>query len=285
MRRVVVVGVLMMVSRIVLAWQWPVQDPVVAASFGQSSGSAYFRGVALTGGAQPVFPVAPGTVIYVREESDAPPVGTGTMVVVEHDRGFRSVYGHLETGTTPAAGTVVDEATRIGVMGQTGMVAQPTLQLEIIDTEAAAYVNPFALLPALNDMVAPRVSRVFAQSAGALYDLGGTTAIPAGEYVLLAECSDEWAVRSGRQGAPYAVSLYVDGQERWSVTFDSIVFVDGEARAKPGPETGHDGVYAEGGLYRLGGVVIPVGRTIVEVVAADYQGNEDSVRLAVDGLP
>ncbi len=267
------------------AWQWPTDAPTVVATFGQSAGTAYQRGITLGGGVQPVFPVAAGTVIYVRSDRDVPALASGTTVVVEHDRGFRSVYAHLLEGSTPEPGTPVTEETQIGLVGQTGMTASPRLRLDIIDTSTGVYVNPLILLPELPDPVDPQITSLYAQSDSAFYDLGPTSTVPAGEYELLVECIDGWTARAPDRGAPYALLLVVDGQERASITFDNISYVEGEARVQPGPAIGHDELYAGTNLYRLDAVIVPVGRTIVEIIVEDYKGNRATSRVEMVGVP
>jgi hypothetical protein len=265
-------------------WQWPVSDPVVNGTFGQSVGGGYLRGILISAGEQPVYPVAEGEVIFVREEGSEPRTGLGTVVVVQHERGFRSLYAHLVPGSAPEAGSIVTEETQIGVVGQSGVPDSPMLQVQVIDTETGSYVNPLVLLPRREDPLQPRILNVFAESRGALYSLTDNQSLPAGEYTLLVECSDLTS-RGSNAVAPYSLSLLVDGREEFALSFDSIVHEDGAARVSTGPPLSHDALYAGTDLYRLGQIVLQTGRTILEIVAHDYEGNESSIVLPIAGMP
>ncbi len=283
-RAVIVFGLLVAAAASSMAWQWPVETFSPSVSFGQSSGDAYSRGMELIGGVQPVYPVTAGTVIYVRGSHDAAPSQLGTTVVVEHDRGFRSFYGHLEEGTTPEPGTVVTEATQIGLVGETGTAGRPTLFFSILDTEAGAYVNPLLLLPAVEDLAAPTVISILAQSETSLYDLSAGSDLSAGEYLLLVECEDRW-VRAGELVTPYSVVVLVDGQEHLVITHDRIGFSDGYPRVEPGPPVPYDDLHIGERGYVTGRFTVPIGRTLIEVVVSDFSGNDASVVIEVIGIP
>ena len=285
MNRVLVAfGLLVVAATSSVAWQWPTENFSASTVFGQSSGGAYSRGMELIGGVEPVYPITAGTVIYVREPHDGSPSQLGTIVVVEHDRGFRSFYGHLEEGTAAEPGAVVTESTQIGTIGQTGAAGHPTLFLSILDTESGAYVNPLLLLPAIEDLVAPTVISVLAQSEISLYDLSAGSAVPTGEYLILVECEDRWS-RAGELITPYSVVVLVDGQEQMAITHDRIVFADGYPRVLPGPPVPHDGMRAGERGYLAGRITVPIGRTLIEVLVSDFSGNATSVVIEALGIP
>ena len=283
-RALIVFGLLVAAAASGMAWQWPTETFSPSVAFGQSSGGAYSRGMELIGEVQPVYPITAGTVIYVRGSDENSPSQLGTTVVVEHDRGFRSFYGHLEEGTTPEPGTVVTEATQIGLVGETGTAGRPTLFFSILDTEAGAYVNPLLLLPVVEDVIAPTVISVLAQSETSLYDLSTRSSLPAGEYLLFVECEDRWD-RTGELITPYSVVVLVDGQEHMVITHDRIVFSDGYPRVEPGPPVPHDGLHIGGRSYVTGWFTVPIGRTLIEVIVSDFSGNESSVVVEVIGIP
>ncbi len=283
-RALIVFGLLVAAAASSMAWQWPTKTGSPSVAFGQSSGGAYSRGMELIGEVQPVYPITAGTVIFVRGSRDVALSQLGTMVVVEHDRGFRSFYGHLEEGTTPEPGTVVTEATQIGLVGETGTAGRPTLFFSILDTEAGAYVNPLLLLPVVEDVIAPTVISVLAQSETSLYDLSAASSLSAGKYLLFVECEDRW-VRAGELVTPYSVVVLVDGQEHMVITHDRIVFSDGYPRVEPGPPVPHDGLHIGGRGYVTGPFTVPIGRTLIEVVVSDFAGNDSSVVFEVIGIP
>ena len=82
----------------------------------------------------PIFPFRPGTVTYSGYKG-----GYGNVVVVKHDDGLESVYGHASK-TLVKAGTKVTEKTMIGLVGSTGRSTGPHLHFEV--REQGNAVNP-----------------------------------------------------------------------------------------------------------------------------------------------
>lgn len=267
------------------AWQWPVEVPVITRTFGQDAGGYLLRGVEFGGGAQPVSPIEAGVVVVSRSEPEAGrrgvPSGLGSYLVIEHAQGFRSVYAHLEAGSLPPVGREVDVETTIGTVGESGLIDRRALRLMIIDLESGEYVNPMLLLPDLEDRFRPIVTAVFARSPEALIDLAGTRTLPPGRYEITAVVSDRRGPTAVPALAPFRIAMFVAGQERFSLTMDRIA-VDPETTLVPGG-LGHGELYGAGGELRLGTVEISGGRTELEIVAADFVGNEASWRAELTG--
>lgn len=72
----------------------------------------------------PVKPVAPGTVIFSGWKQ-----GYGNTVILEHDDGMTTVYGHHSSNNV-GAGTRVDQDTIIAFTGSTGRSTGPHLHFE-----------------------------------------------------------------------------------------------------------------------------------------------------------
>lgn len=97
-----------------------------------------------TGLGMPIRPVAPGRVV----EATFGFFGLGHYVVVEHDQGFRSTYGHMgrifvKTGDTVSSSSI------LGEVGLTGHTSGPHTHLEI--TRNNNYTDPEKVLPILPD--------------------------------------------------------------------------------------------------------------------------------------
>lgn len=285
MRRCVATILLALLAQQALAWQWPVEVPVITRTFGQDAGGYLLRGIEFGGGAQPVFPIESGVVVVSRPDPDpgrpGQPTGLGTYLVIEHEQGFRSVYAHLEAGSLPPVGREVDVETVIATVGESGLIDRRALRLMIIDLESGEYVNPMLLLPDLEDRFRPVITAVFARAPGSRYDLGRTTTLPPGSYEVTAVVNDRRGPGTEPGLAPYRVAMFVAGQERTSHSMDRIA-VDPFTALVPGGVT-HDELYAAGGEMRLGVVQIGDGRTEIEIVAADFVGNQTSWRAVMTG--
>ncbi len=258
------------------AWQWPVPVPEITGTLGQDTGGYLLRGVEISGGAQPIYPVERGIVVASHSGRADVPTGLGSYVVVEHEQAFRSIYAHLDPDTLPRLGSTVDVETQIAVIGESGQVRGRKLRLYIIDLRSGTYVNPMLLLPDLPDETRPTVANVYARSGESLYDLSETRLLPPGSYEITAEIYDRLSpdARSPRV-VPYSVRTFVGGQEGFSAVMDGIVVDPAGSRIHPGGGA-HSELYAASGSVRLGEVIVSSGETQFEVVVADIAGNERS---------
>jgi hypothetical protein len=263
------------------AWEWPVPLLEIQATFGQPVAGGILRGIEIGGGAQPVYPVERGVVVFAHRASGAFPSALGSYVVVEHEQAFRSIYAHLSPESLPPVGREVTPETQIAVAGESGYIAGRALRLYLYDSRNQVFVNPLLLLPNLDDAAAPQIVSVFADGDRGLFSLTGSTVVPPGRYVLTARIIDT-LVRSRRAIAlaPYEVALFVDGQEQFRMSADGISYESGELAIAPagnGPD-----LYGEDGLWVLGEVTVQSGSTAVEVVARDFAGNETVVAFEIE---
>jgi hypothetical protein len=263
-------------------WQWPVEPSMVLSSFGQTENEAYSRGVVFASTGGPVYPAAAGRVILVRDTATTARSVLGTTVVVEHPRGFRTVYGNLEPGSTPEPGEPVTASTSIGVAGRSGRTTGVALYFAVLDARAGVWVNPCLLLPETRDDTAPTIRSVLLSRGGDLIELTDGLTVPSGPYDVVIHATDRWS-RSGVHVAPYSVRLFVDGREQMSVEHDRIEFVEGTARLVPGPAASHDQVRTGAGEYLARDIRVASGRNLVELTVRDLEGNDASIVWEVIG--
>jgi LysM repeat protein len=108
------------------------------ASYRKSQGLHGYNGVDLvaTGGiGSPVGAAAAGTVIVARQGGYNG--GYGNYVVIQHDNGTQTLYGHLKS-LEVSTGQVVAQGQLVGYMGNTGRSTGPHLHFEIRGAK-----NPF----------------------------------------------------------------------------------------------------------------------------------------------
>ncbi|MCL4366782.1 M23 family metallopeptidase [Patescibacteria group bacterium] len=143
----------------------PIQKSVVQASFVQEQNisaaslsepfllphpgylttkfSAWHPGIDIaTGLGMPIHPIAKGTVSAVYYDL----FGLGHHVVIEHDQGFQSTYGHMGRVFVKVGDEVTPDSI-IGEVGLTGHTTGPHTHLEITHNEK--YIDPQTLLPAI----------------------------------------------------------------------------------------------------------------------------------------
>lgn len=86
-----------------------------------------------------VVPIMSGVVIEAKKSW----YGYGNEVLIDHQNGYKSRYGHLSQ-IWVKAGQEVDLATTLGLSGSTGQSTGPHLHLEIIENDRV--VNPKTVL-------------------------------------------------------------------------------------------------------------------------------------------
>lgn len=257
----------------VCAWEWPTESASLVSTFGQSNDGAYLRGIIVQGEFEEVYPVAEGVVVLVRK-NDRTRSALGSVVLVEHTNGMRSLYGNLSPGIEVSPGQAVDRSSPIGVMGDSGRTHGPALFLGMYDTTSGSWVNPMLLLPGLEDRRRPSIRRVLLQSRDSLRELSNGAPYEPGTYSLIIECSD--VIDPPATVAPYSVAVFVDGVQVFAVKHDRIV-LNGDATLLPGPVGGHDRYRTDTGEYIVPEIELPPGRSRIEVIARDFRGLEGSV--------
>jgi murein DD-endopeptidase MepM/ murein hydrolase activator NlpD len=125
---------------------WPVTGKVVQP-FGSASASKTDDGINVaTPVGTPVKASAPGTVIFAGKQIAA----FGNYVLLQHDGGFLTAYGHLDR-LNVKIGQHVGQGEELGRSGQTGQAEEPQLHFEILYAarreDKSAPVDPMTLLP------------------------------------------------------------------------------------------------------------------------------------------
>lgn len=98
-----------------------------------------------TGLGMPIKAIAKGTVI----EAGYSFFGLGLMVVVQHDEGYKSTYGHMGR-IYVKKDQKVDENTYLGEVGLTGHTSGPHTHLEVKRNNN--YIDPRAVLPKIREI-------------------------------------------------------------------------------------------------------------------------------------
>lgn len=98
-----------------------------------------------TGLGMPIHPIIDGEVLIVGRDL----FGLGNYIVVSHENGFQSKYGHMGKIYVKTGQRITSENT-LGEVGLTGNTSGPHTHLEI--TRNGNYVDPQALLPEIPDM-------------------------------------------------------------------------------------------------------------------------------------
>jgi hypothetical protein len=284
MREAVLLLLLCLVAGRPAAFDWPVKKVAISATFGENRGNHFHTGIDLAGGEQEVMPIAAGEVVFSFEEGEDPcsvPVGLGSFLVLQHQGGVRSLYGHLRKGSLDRKARILDGSRPLGRVGETGYSVGKHLHLTIIDSEMRSLINPLLVLPPFADRQSPLIREIFLRSGSELLALKSGAQVKPGSAEILANLYDlREDVKFAWRLAPYRISLYQDGREIASLLMDGLH----ERPAKNGgPELvllqgnlGFGQVYDAEWLYRLGELRLLAGQTTLTIIAEDYTGNEST---------
>jgi len=122
---------------------WPVYGPISEYYGAPRGAGTYHAGLDIDetynyGG--PVAAAAPGQVVLATSDG----YGYGSYVVIRHDNGYETLYGHL-SAIYVSQGQYVSQGEIIGAIGSTGYATGPHLHFEV--RVGGATVDPLAYLP------------------------------------------------------------------------------------------------------------------------------------------
>jgi len=288
--RVLLAGLVgLSLSGTLLAWDWPLESPIVAVSFAQVVGNDYSRRVELGGAGDEVSAAHDGKVIFRREVGrsfHAVPGVLGNVVVLAHGQGFRSVYSHLGELLLDERSDEVTEGQAIGALGGSGFSSGDYLGFYIEDRELSSFVNPFVLLPERDDRLPPIIGDVVVESQEGRETVTPDLRLTPGRVAFFATVYDpNPASPFPALLPPYSVRAFVDGRQIFDLALETIrvregrLFAGGDYPLPVPPRQGQE--------LPLGEATLLSGTSVIEIVAEDYSGNRTvrSVELQVHSAP
>jgi murein DD-endopeptidase MepM/ murein hydrolase activator NlpD len=102
---------------------WPVAGAQLTSSYGERWGRQH-KGLDMVGGSS-ILAADNGVVEFVGTKS-----GFGNCVILNHNNGYKTVYGHMSK-LTAKQGAIVEKGEKLGVMGNTGRSTGTHLHFEI----------------------------------------------------------------------------------------------------------------------------------------------------------
>ncbi len=276
--KILVLGIILLVlfSQELFAFEWPLKRVILTATFCESRGDHFHDGIDLGGGEQKVFPIANGEVVFEYSNGfySSLPIGLGNFVVLQHQDEVRSVYCHLKDGSIKPGLKRVSRKDSIGIVGDSGHSWGKHLHLSIIDLETNAFLNPLSLLPPIEDKQVPIIKNVYLKIGNKLEKIekrlstkSNTVTIVAEVYDLREDVSFIWKL------APYSITLYRNGVEKYRLVFDSISKRNGKLTLS-NSEIDFNSVYVGDWKYNLGSIKLLTGENHFLIVARDFRGNE-----------
>jgi murein DD-endopeptidase MepM/ murein hydrolase activator NlpD len=116
-------------------FEWPVKERTINTSFGGGHDGVDIEGE--TG--DEIVAARSGRIIFAGDDGD----GYGTKILIDHGRGIRTLYSHLNQMTKRHGW--VEAGDKVGTVGCTGSCSGDHLHFEILDHERP--LNPVDYLP------------------------------------------------------------------------------------------------------------------------------------------
>jgi Membrane proteins related to metalloendopeptidases len=102
---------------------WPVSGARITSYMGSRWGSLH-KGIDMVGG-KTIMAADNGTIEFAGEKN-----GYGNAIIIDHNNGFKTLYGHLKS-ISVKKGQVVSKGDKIGIMGNTGHSTGTHLHFEV----------------------------------------------------------------------------------------------------------------------------------------------------------
>jgi len=116
---------------------WPVSSPTITSGFGTRWGKLH-KGIDMVSGNRNILAADNGRVVFAGVKS-----GYGNCVIIDHQNGYETLYGHMSKIYT-SVGKIVEKGEKIGYMGSTGDSTGVHLHFEI--HKNSALENPIKYL-------------------------------------------------------------------------------------------------------------------------------------------
>lgn len=259
------------------SFQWPVAEPVLVTAFAESKAGTFSKGIELQSPSDSVYPIAKGEAVFFNTEKrgDKFPSPMGNYIVIQHERGIFSYYGHLGSVETGRTGFL--ETERIGTVGSSGSSRGNILLLVVLDGEFEQYINPLLSLPPLPDSRKPEIRGLYLSGNGKRIKMEKGTVVKSGIYNIQVEIRD-FGDNTGYYCplAPYSISLYINGENKEYIKFETLKLENGEAVLQNSRVIPYEMMYADPWTYRAGNFELSPGDTRIELAVKDFEGNESS---------
>ncbi len=268
-------------STLLSAVDWPVRNKEIVTTFGSNTGGRFSIGLSISGENKTVHAVEEGEIIFTTDSGGSQrllPSGIGNFAVVQHQGGLMSVYTHLKDGSVMSGPYSVREGAVIGETGDSGWTYGRQLGFAVMDSEFNQFVNPLLFLPSIIDTVKPVIGEPRFRHGDTEIPLLEGDVVQAGRYDLIADIYDASGYTGGLNPmAPFSVILYINGSETIRYTFEALRETDGKIVLHKSEGKSFQQVYFGERGINLGKYDVSPGNMSIEIIAADYAGNETGI--------
>ncbi len=280
---------LLTIPFLVSAFDWPVEERNIITTFGTNEGDHFAVGLRLAGKESAVWAADEGEVVYYwndEQKQRALPCGLGNMVAIEHPKGLKSLYGHLDEFSLSSGEENdyhVGKGDYIGHIGDSGWTSGNQLAFAVFDSEFHQIVNPLLVLPSMLDVNEPVIRNVGLRFGDTVIALENGITIDPGTYNLTAEIFDPSQYANlWTPMAAFSISIFVNGSEVKKIVFEALQELDGRVIMRSTGKSDFNQIYIEDQRMWLDKLDLISGKTSIEIIVRDYAGNEASIIYQFD---
>lgn len=262
------------------AAQLPLKRVKLTSSFGESRKDHFHNGIDFGGGEQDIYPVMDGNIVFYYDRAEFPfdnDMGSGNMVIVQHDDRYRSYYFHIKEGTVNKTHMAVTETNVLGRTGDTGHSYGIHLHFSMEELNPLNMVNPLKFFKdQMEDRIRPTINGYYVrinESQPVLIN-GNLRLKENSKIVMILKCFDLAAFSGNRMGV-YRIETYVNDKLFSDIKFEKLLYRDNTYYLPP--NLLFQDLYLSKDEYILGEFTPDEGSHKVKIKVSDYWGNESSI--------
>ncbi|MEI6388602.1 MAG: hypothetical protein WCQ50_18455 [Spirochaetota bacterium] len=261
------------------ALDWPASSVTMVGEFGSPNLRVPIPGLVLRGIDPSIRASSPGEISFIRGASDSRtrlPSAFGTVLVAEGGDGIADLYAYLPAIKDPGA-LRLSPGALVATRGPAGLLDRDGFLFALYDRKSSRWINPRLFLPHLADGKAPVIRHISLDGKDHSWVMGEQKSIPQGSYSLAIEVAE--LVESGSElipGPPHFLRVLINGEQLVELHAEVAAVVDGRLSFFS-TLVGNAAVYDGGGRLTLASRLFPRGKTVIELLARDFVGNERSL--------
>lgn len=246
MKKILLLPIILLPVIGISAQTWPDDSERILTLFGRPASGHFGRGLEFEAVGQRVIAWNDGEVIWSDVSSVSSPVPSETLIVVEHEGGFRSYYRRVES--RPDLERTISQGDWIGYADD------ETWLFQVTDSMRSRIVDPISLLPSWDGDGNSSDLKAFLTRGNESWALQDGLVLTPGIWSLVLEGV-----------IPVEVSLYWVGRSVISMRFESLVEQDGVTVMETPEPVAYDRIYNEDGWMTLRDIRLNAGLGILEL--------------------
>ena len=278
-------------------WDWPLGKLALTMDFATDYQGSFLTGVVFRSPETRVAAVEKGEIVLAAEAGRTRrgtfPLAFGGTVVLQHERGIRTVYtgvGELE----PVPSGTLERGAAIGALARMDDGNSTPLLFRVLDSTWQGAINPLVIFPRIVDDRLPVITVAQAElpETGQRINLVDRMEMTAPGFGLFVQLRDTIGPRSlsGERAPSSAAALPQEIRVIWN---GSLVYSSSKLAARVSPDNPgrlwlvsnrlgeHAALYRPDGFVSMGTLKLADGVNRLEIRAADLDGNRTSTSYRI----